>query len=69
MQKTGLMNFDLDGKKNQYDVSNDIFQIAGACYVSPLPNAISKPPVTKFNGSTSSNWSFLKKRFAIIIKP
>ena len=53
------MNFGHEGK-NQYDVSNNILQLVGACYVSPLPNAVSKSPGTKLNESTSSNWSFLK---------
>ena len=60
MQKANLMNFDHNGKK--INVSNDIFQNVGACYVSPLPNAICKSPSTKLNDSTSTHWSFLKKK-------
>ena len=67
MQKANLMNFDHNRKK--INVSNDIFQNVGTCYVSPLPNAICKSPATKLNDSTFTHRSFLKERFAIVIKP
>lgn len=67
--KNRFNEFWLWQEKNQYHVSNDIFQIFGACYVSPVPSAISKSPATKLNDCTSAIWSFLKKIFAIVIKP
>ena len=60
--KNRFNEFWLWQEKNQYHVSNDIFQIFGACYVSPVPSAISKSPATKLNDCTSAIWSFLKKR-------
>ena len=62
------MTFDRK-EKNQYDVLSNIFQLVGACYVSPLPNAISKSPASKSNDFTSAYRSFSKKRFSIVIKP
>ena len=56
------MNFDRGGGGNQYDVSDNILQLVGACYVSSRPNAVSKSPACKLNESTSANRSFSKKK-------
>ena len=56
-------------RRGQYNVFDDILQLVSACYVSPLPNSISKSPKTKLNESTSANFSLPKKGFAIDMRP